>query len=1029
MSHMSQLSASSTSEEAAVHQEGSGGAIELALTPPPLPTSRPPLVAYRLNSTRATYGELLRDIGPVGFVLLGAPSKLLRIPLPGSVNDANVQTLESIEVRREDVPAEVEKNLARGEADIAALGFPATPRLCHVLADINPQSRVATSSFVSSDGRTIARVTSRAFGMRYGSKRWFVEFFSRRTDGTWLWTTSARATLNTPATQVQVRVAGAQVAKLWEMHRARLDKENLPLQTFGGDSGLPLALEAQHAELREYHLQRGLFAPMPADQQAILATIQSGDPDAAVLAEVERLQDKETTSRGKFVFILVLSLVAFLVFAKFGSGHVGGGEGGGGGGTDAGAGLRSGFWSWQSLAVLVPVLLFHELGHFVAMKLLGYRNLKMFFIPMFGAAVMGTSRGAPGWKKAMVSLAGPVPGLAVGVVLATVLVFRSLAGQVPVDTSTWMFRATVMLLALNAFNLLPILPLDGGHVVRTLLFARHWVLDLIFRIVAIAGLLGVTVLTGGKALMYLGIAMAVGIPMAIVSGRVAQRLKNEGLSTAVDERGRIPRATSARIVAALREKASTKGKPSRLTVQNRAQQSIQIFESLAERSPNWIATILFLVTYLGSIAAALVVGSALVVVVRPGGLASLAMNKPAAHSISYSDVEVVKQFPRDATRPGSSAQLPGGSTSAAYGATKAPDRGPERACIGLELSSKREAREAVNEWKPLLQDDEGMLRVGQTVFISMRQQPSRVSKSARPSRESQEPEVPRRAFWIDEVEKRTQTYAFAYAGGSPDIHLTVTMPSKKATDELNETLSTGNFLFNRRTHVIPEWSPMWTNALPEQVTRWQTARHTATQWTKARDEASKETAAAMDVSGKLKNSLKRGEHVDFTQLSKQMDEACNRLRATKVEALRARTDIAIDEEMIRLLELRAQELAKQAKEAEAAVSRPTSRSTTSPVSSAAAIEDDEDAPTTASPEVGATEIQIAQRLGCIDYLPPSERIWGYELGVYTQPGLLQSLEIHIFHLDEPTVTLPAFFDYLKAHGAYLRFEVAPADAN
>ena len=32
-------------------------------------------------------------------------------------------------------------------------------------------------------------------------------------------------------------------------------------------------------------------------------------------------------------------------------------------------------------------LLFHEAGHWVTMRIFKYRNLQMFFIPMFGAAV------------------------------------------------------------------------------------------------------------------------------------------------------------------------------------------------------------------------------------------------------------------------------------------------------------------------------------------------------------------------------------------------------------------------------------------------------------------------------------------------------------------------------------------------------------------------------------------------------------------------------------------------------------------
>src|SRR5262249_41026480 len=69
---------------------------------------------------------------------------------------------------------------------------------------------------------------------------------------------------------------------------------------------------------------------------------------------------------------------------------------------------------WANLIVLVPVVFFHELGHYLAMLAFGYRNLRMFFIPFFGAAVSGQHYNVAGWKKALVALAGPVPGIAVG---------------------------------------------------------------------------------------------------------------------------------------------------------------------------------------------------------------------------------------------------------------------------------------------------------------------------------------------------------------------------------------------------------------------------------------------------------------------------------------------------------------------------------------------------------------------------------------------------------------------------------------
>jgi hypothetical protein len=66
--------------------------------------------------------------------------------------------------------------------------------------------------------------------------------------------------------------------------------------------------------------------------------------------------------------------------------------------------------------ILIAAIFVHEMGHFIGMKILGYRNVRMFFIPLFGAAVSGRSLQAPAWKRAVVTLLGPLPGIALAFV-------------------------------------------------------------------------------------------------------------------------------------------------------------------------------------------------------------------------------------------------------------------------------------------------------------------------------------------------------------------------------------------------------------------------------------------------------------------------------------------------------------------------------------------------------------------------------------------------------------------------------------
>lgn len=130
--------------------------------------------------------------------------------------------------------------------------------------------------------------------------------------------------------------------------------------------------------------------------------------------------------------------------------------------------------SLQQLAIILGVLFFHELGHYVGMRLFGYRDVRMFFIPFFGAAVMGKRRGVARWKQAVVLLLGPLPGIFVGIALL-----------VGAATSPFIVNLASTLLVVNGLNLLPVAPLDGGQLFQVLLFSRRRYLELGF--IAIAG--------------------------------------------------------------------------------------------------------------------------------------------------------------------------------------------------------------------------------------------------------------------------------------------------------------------------------------------------------------------------------------------------------------------------------------------------------------------------------------------------------------------------------------------------------------
>lgn len=63
------------------------------------------------------------------------------------------------------------------------------------------------------------------------------------------------------------------------------------------------------------------------------------------------------------------------------------------------------------ILILILILFFHEFGHLTMMKLFGYKDLKIFFIPFLGAAASGKSNTSSQVKKIIILLAGPLPGI------------------------------------------------------------------------------------------------------------------------------------------------------------------------------------------------------------------------------------------------------------------------------------------------------------------------------------------------------------------------------------------------------------------------------------------------------------------------------------------------------------------------------------------------------------------------------------------------------------------------------------------
>jgi Zn-dependent protease len=113
------------------------------------------------------------------------------------------------------------------------------------------------------------------------------------------------------------------------------------------------------------------------------------------------------------------------------------------------------FFGWRLGIVILLVLAAHELGHYFAYRGYGLAARLPVFIPFFGAYTAGAV--APDLEQdAYIALAGPVTGL--------VLAGACYAIGVETGDRFWIACADISAF-LNLFNMLPVLPFDGGRVI------------------------------------------------------------------------------------------------------------------------------------------------------------------------------------------------------------------------------------------------------------------------------------------------------------------------------------------------------------------------------------------------------------------------------------------------------------------------------------------------------------------------------------------------------------------------------------
>jgi len=300
----------------------------------------------------------------------------------------------------------------------------------------------------------------------------------------------------------------------------------------------------------------------PVEQQDVVDA-PANSFEESVLGELEKIRNP----KGNWVQALLILLVSLLLFV--------------------GLGMRDNPIAFT--AMLIGVLLVHELGHYVGMRIFGYRNVRMFFIPFLGAAVSGQRTVAKSYQEAIVTLLGPLPGVCLSVILLAVASAPGMGDELRRNL-TW---AAVLFGLINGFNLLPVFPLDGGRLLNQILFSRNRYLEGVFQVLAALGIIAYGVTNHHMFIWIFGISFLTSVGPRFKTNTIAHRIGTQ----LGDELPPINEPIPLLIVRGIINLPASL-LPNTRTAKGMAGVVFNIWEKMHVRPPGAVATVTLLAVYL-----------------------------------------------------------------------------------------------------------------------------------------------------------------------------------------------------------------------------------------------------------------------------------------------------------------------------------------------------------------------------------------------------------------------------------------------
>ncbi len=156
-------------------------------------------------------------------------------------------------------------------------------------------------------------------------------------------------------------------------------------------------------------------------------------------------------------------------------------------------------WAAFEYLALFAIVLLHEFGHALACRQTGGVADRIVLWPLGGIAFVSPPRrpGAMLWSIA----AGPLVNVILLPILSIALTFSRIGVDEPGDFGLFLYHVWWINLALLIFNILPVYPLDGGQILRALLWfplgeIRSLQIASVIGLVGSIGLAGLMLLLG-----------------------------------------------------------------------------------------------------------------------------------------------------------------------------------------------------------------------------------------------------------------------------------------------------------------------------------------------------------------------------------------------------------------------------------------------------------------------------------------------------------------------------------------------------